>query len=133
MGGEVEVDVLPFDAAADVFDAPPAVAGNIHDGAEGIVAGVGGDRPPVGFFAGGGDAYFFGFSFLGSRSKDGLEFPVAFPAATFTAFAVSGGFHFYNLRFLVAGNAVSFPGSASAECDEEEREDEDFSFNHPFR
>ncbi len=106
MGGKVEVDVVAFNATADVFDAPPSVVGNIHNGAEGVVAGVGRDGAPTGFCAGGGDADGLGLAFVGTGGVDGLEFPITLPAAAFAAVAVAGGLHLNDFWLLVAWNLV---------------------------
>ena len=109
VGGKVEVDVLAFNSAPNIFDAPPAIAGNLHDSSKGIVAGVGGNGAPVGFGAGGGDAYGLRFSFVGAGGEYGLEFPVAFPTATFATTAIAGGLHVNDLWFLATGNLIFFP------------------------
>lgn len=108
VGGEIEVDVHALDGAADILDAPPSIVGDKHDGAEGIVAGVGGDGAPVGLRSGRGDADRLGCALVGAVGNDRLEFPVFLPPAALAAFAVSGGFHADHLRLLVARQAVAF-------------------------
>ena len=113
VGGEEEVDVFAFDGPADILDAAPAIAGNVHDGAEGVVARVGGDRAPAGFGAGGSDANGFGLAFGRPVGDDGLELPVALPAAALAAFAVAGGFHGDDLRAAVCYGVAPARGTSA--------------------
>lgn len=115
VGVEKEVDVAAFDGAADVFDASPAVAGNLDDGAVGEEAGVGGKGASDGAGSGGGDADFFGFAFVGSVGVDGLKAPVPFPSAATAAFAVAGECEGHAFGDLFFGYGVAAGGGTSAD------------------
>ena len=47
VGGEIEINVLALDSSTDILDTSPAIAWNMHNGAEGVEVGVRGDRTPV--------------------------------------------------------------------------------------
>lgn len=115
MGVEVEVEVAAFDGTADVFDAAPAIAGNVEEGTVGEESGVGGKGAFAGFGAGGGDADLFGFAFAGAVGIDGLEAPVAFPTAADLAVAVAGEGEGDVFGFLVFGDGEAAGSGATGE------------------
>ena len=115
MGVEEEVEVAAFDGAAGVFDAAPAVAGDVENGAVWEEAGVGGEGAFAGGGAGGGDADVFGFAFAGAVGVDGLEAPVAFPAAAVLAVAVAGESEGDAFGFLVFGDGETAGCGAAGE------------------
>ena len=117
VGVEKEVDMAAFDGAAGVFDASPAVAGDVKNGAVGEEAGVGGNGASDGAGSGGGDADFFGFAFAGSVGVDGLKAPVTFPSAANAAFAVAGEGEGHAFGGLIFGNGVAAGGGTSADED----------------
>ena len=107
VGVEKEIDMVAFNGASDVFDASPAIAGNLDDCTVGKEASVGSNGASYGARSGRGDADFFGFAFVGSVGIDGLKAPVTFPSAANTAFAVAGECEGHAFRRLIYGNGIA--------------------------
>ena len=113
VGIEKEIDMAAFDGTSYVFNASPAIPGNLDDSAVGEEASVGSNSASDGACSGGGDADFFGFAFVGSVGIDGLKAPVPFPSATNTAFAVAGKCEGHAFGRLICWDCIA-AGSGTA-------------------
>lgn len=85
--------MLAADIAAAILDATVAIAGNVENGTDGIIPGIGRHRAGRGFEAAGGDAHRLGFAFVAAGGVDRNTFGIEFPIATQSARAVGRGFN----------------------------------------
>ena len=90
--GSVEIDVVSFDGAAGVFDPPIPVAGNIHNGSDGVARGVGGECSGAGHGSRCRSPYVLETEAEGAGFLVGNKKKTLITTAT-TAVAIGGGFY----------------------------------------
>ena len=110
---EKEINMSAFDGTSGVFDASPAITGNLKNSTVGKETSVGSNCASNGACSRRGDPYFFWFAFAGSVGIDGLKAPVSFPSAANTAFAVAGKCEGHALRELICWDRIT-TGSGTA-------------------
>ena len=110
---EKEIDMSAFNGTSDVFDAPPAIAGNLDDSTIWKETSVGSNSASDGTCSGGGNTDFLGFPFARSVGIYGLKAPVTFPSAANTALAVAGDCEGHAFWGLIFWNGIA-TGSGTA-------------------